>query len=153
MDNEIKIVYNNIVGNVNLAEGWGFSAYIEFNNKNILFDTGGDGYKFLKNIEKMDIKMDEIDFVFLSHNHWDHTGGFEDIVDKFKNTKMYIPKDFNYREYADKNIDFDIIEKFNKLNDKIYTTGQMGKDIIEQSLILDSEKGLIVIAGCAHPGI
>jgi 7,8-dihydropterin-6-yl-methyl-4-(beta-D-ribofuranosyl)aminobenzene 5'-phosphate synthase len=29
----------------------------------------------------------------------------------------------------------------------------MGTDIIEHSLIFDTSKGLIVITGCAHPGV
>jgi 7,8-dihydropterin-6-yl-methyl-4-(beta-D-ribofuranosyl)aminobenzene 5'-phosphate synthase len=35
----------------------------------------------------------------------------------------------------------------------VYTTGELGKEIREQSLILDSDKGLYVITGCAHPGL
>jgi 7,8-dihydropterin-6-yl-methyl-4-(beta-D-ribofuranosyl)aminobenzene 5'-phosphate synthase len=35
----------------------------------------------------------------------------------------------------------------------VHLTGPMGSQIIEQSLILDSAEGTIVITGCAHPGI
>jgi len=35
----------------------------------------------------------------------------------------------------------------------VYTTGELGTDIKEQSLVLDSGKGLYVLAGCAHPGL
>jgi 7,8-dihydropterin-6-yl-methyl-4-(beta-D-ribofuranosyl)aminobenzene 5'-phosphate synthase len=35
----------------------------------------------------------------------------------------------------------------------IFTTGQMGTSPIEQSLVVDTSEGLVVITGCAHPGI
>ena len=35
----------------------------------------------------------------------------------------------------------------------IYTTGSLGTTIQEQSLVLETENGLIVITGCAHPGV
>ncbi|MCD6240216.1 hypothetical protein J7K27_01655 [Candidatus Bathyarchaeota archaeon] len=40
-----------------------------------------------------------------------------------------------------------------KISDFIYTTGELYGPPKEQSLIIDSKKGLIVITGCAHPGI
>jgi len=35
----------------------------------------------------------------------------------------------------------------------VFSTGEMGTQIKEQSLILNTSKGLVVITGCAHPGI
>ena len=35
----------------------------------------------------------------------------------------------------------------------VWTTGQLGTSIKEQSLVINIESGLVVIAGCAHPGI
>ncbi|KPL20229.1 MAG: hypothetical protein AMJ93_12445 [Anaerolineae bacterium SM23_84] len=35
----------------------------------------------------------------------------------------------------------------------IYTTGKMGVNIPEQGLVLKTTQGLVVITGCAHPGI
>ncbi|CAD7777773.1 MAG: hypothetical protein KCCBMMGE_00618 [Candidatus Methanoperedenaceae archaeon GB37] len=40
-----------------------------------------------------------------------------------------------------------------KISDSIYTTGELYGPPEEQSLIIDSKKGLVVITGCAHPGI
>ena len=37
--------------------------------------------------------------------------------------------------------------------DDVYLTGEMGSDIMEQSLILRTGDGLVVITGCSHPGI
>jgi 7,8-dihydropterin-6-yl-methyl-4-(beta-D-ribofuranosyl)aminobenzene 5'-phosphate synthase len=35
----------------------------------------------------------------------------------------------------------------------LYSTGELGVWIKEQSLILHTDKGIILITGCAHPGI
>ena len=40
-----------------------------------------------------------------------------------------------------------------KISDFVYTTGELYGPPEEQALIIDSKKGLIIITGCAHPGI
>ena len=35
----------------------------------------------------------------------------------------------------------------------VFSTGELGSSIKEQSLIVETDAGLIVITGCAHPGI
>jgi 7,8-dihydropterin-6-yl-methyl-4-(beta-D-ribofuranosyl)aminobenzene 5'-phosphate synthase len=35
----------------------------------------------------------------------------------------------------------------------VYSTGEMGIQIKEQSLILNTKKGLIIVTGCSHQGI
>jgi 7,8-dihydropterin-6-yl-methyl-4-(beta-D-ribofuranosyl)aminobenzene 5'-phosphate synthase len=52
-----------------------------------------------------------------------------------------------------RNIQFILIETPKKLFEHVYSTGQLGDGIQEQSLILDTPKGLVIITGCAHPGI
>ncbi len=36
---------------------------------------------------------------------------------------------------------------------QIFTTGELGRGVKEQSLVLDVDARLVVITGCAHPGI
>ena len=54
---------------------WGFSALIEADGQRILFDTGSREQTVLQNAKELNITLDGIDNVFLSHNHKDHTGG------------------------------------------------------------------------------
>ena len=37
--------------------------------------------------------------------------------------------------------------------DHVRATGELGTAIVEQSLIVETDKGLVVITGCAPPGI
>ncbi|HZX11637.1 MAG TPA: MBL fold metallo-hydrolase, partial [Acidobacteriota bacterium] len=45
------------------------------------------------------------------------------------------------------------IESFQKIGENVYTSGVISGWINEQSLVLDSKKGLVLITGCAHPRI
>jgi 7,8-dihydropterin-6-yl-methyl-4-(beta-D-ribofuranosyl)aminobenzene 5'-phosphate synthase len=54
---------------------WGFSAMIEADGQRILFDTGSREKTVIQNAKELKINLDNIDNVFLSHNHKDHTGG------------------------------------------------------------------------------
>jgi len=54
---------------------WGFSAMIEADGQRILFDTGSREKTVIQNAKELKINLDNVDNVFLSHNHKDHTGG------------------------------------------------------------------------------
>ena len=72
-------IYDNYKVNPDLKTGWGFSCFIKIEGKNILFDTGADSETLFSNMEKMGINPKEIDFVFISHLHGDHTGGLAEF--------------------------------------------------------------------------
>ena len=57
----------------------GFSAYIEADGKKILFDTGYSD-AFLNNAGKMKIDLLDLDYIILSHGHFDHTGGLWHLI-------------------------------------------------------------------------
>jgi len=40
-----------------------------------------------------------------------------------------------------------------QISDFVYTTGETGTRIREQSLVLNAKEGLIVVTACAHPGV
>jgi 7,8-dihydropterin-6-yl-methyl-4-(beta-D-ribofuranosyl)aminobenzene 5'-phosphate synthase len=46
-----------------------------------------------------------------------------------------------------------VISAATQIDNGVYTTGRLGEDIKEQSLIVQSEKGNIIITGCSHPGL
>src|SRR3989339_2068614 len=72
---EIKIIYNNTSIQKGMKPAWGFSALIKYNDKNILFDTGGKPDLLLGNMKALNISPEAITDIFISHGHWDHTGG------------------------------------------------------------------------------
>lgn len=153
----IKVIYNNIVDDDRFEGEGGLSCVVEGLEKTILFDTGGDGKVLMRNMEKMGIEPGSIDMVILSHDHWDHTGGLESFLEENSDVMLFVPSSFSAR--------FKDLAKEKKVKAVVdvkgpmelcagaYTTGEMGEEIIEQSLVVATSRGAVVITGCAHPGI
>ncbi|MBS3740759.1 MAG: MBL fold metallo-hydrolase [Candidatus Cloacimonetes bacterium] len=145
---KITIIYDNTSYQKNLKKNWGFSALIEYHNKNILFDTGTNGEILLANMKKLNIDPQKIEQVFISHYHYDHTGGLSAFLNKNRNIEILAPPSF-------RGIHNDVVVKYydspQEISDDIYTTGEIAG--IEQSLCLKNKKGIVIIVGCSHPGI
>lgn len=67
----------------------GISLYIETLGKKILFDAGKDGL-FSENAEKLNVNIADIDYLVLSHAHYDHTGGLKTFLDKNSKGKIIL---------------------------------------------------------------
>jgi len=90
---KVTIIYDNTSVSPDLQADWGFSALVEVKGRKILFDTGADGDILLFNMEKLKINTKEIEDVFISHFHWDHTGGlysFLQLNNKVKSGLLHI---------------------------------------------------------------
>ncbi|RLI82322.1 MBL fold metallo-hydrolase [Archaeoglobales archaeon] len=149
------IIYDNYQFRKDLPTGWGFSCVV-ISNKTLLFDTGGDGRLLLHNLKSIGLDPKDVDYVFLSHIHHDHTGGLFDFLECNSNVTVFLPKSFPWKFKDEvKRTGARIVEVSGpeKLVENFYSTGEMGFWIKEQSLIISTERGLVVITGCAHPGI
>ena len=155
-DVTITVVYNNVPYNNGLTTAWGISCLIEGLEETILFDTGGDGAILLDNMEKLKINPTEVNTVVLSHIHADHIGGLWSLLERNSQTAVYFPESFpasfknRVRGLCRENIP---VHEPLKICKRVWSTGELGDRIKEQSLIIDTPKGLIVITGCAHAGI
>jgi 7,8-dihydropterin-6-yl-methyl-4-(beta-D-ribofuranosyl)aminobenzene 5'-phosphate synthase len=62
----------------------GFSALATARQRNrtttVLFDVGPYGDVWLANAERLSVDLSTIDVLFLSHWHWDHSGGITTVV-------------------------------------------------------------------------
>ncbi|EJP6473613.1 MBL fold metallo-hydrolase [Clostridium sporogenes] len=177
----------------------GLSMYINTPRCNIIFDTGSSG-NFIKNAEKLNIDLQETNYMILSHAHYDHCGGVRSFIESIKcYPELYISEYFfensnkfkmgKEREYKYLGIDFD--EKY--LIDNGIPINYVEKDILEiepniflvtnfkqdnkfeeftpnmvikkgegyildnfkeeMALVINTYKGLVVLAGCSHVGI
>ncbi len=154
-------IYDNVSLERGIIPGWGFSALLSGPGFELLFDTGAD-LKILKdNMKLLEISPNSLDGIFLSHSHCDHVGGLSAILRKNPDLKVYLTEGFP-RVLKDKIKDYGAeLVKFNKPEEilpNLHSTGEIkcdyrGNDLPEQSLILSTEKGPVVITGCAHPGI
>lgn len=65
----------------------GLCIYLETEKYKCLLDTGASDI-FIRNAEKMVIDLEDVDYVFISHGHSDHTGGLKSFLEI--NTKAKI---------------------------------------------------------------
>jgi 7,8-dihydropterin-6-yl-methyl-4-(beta-D-ribofuranosyl)aminobenzene 5'-phosphate synthase len=70
---------------------WGYAALIEVDGHKILFDTGNKPKTVLQNALDLNIDLSDVEDVFLSHNHSDHTGGVVDFKKSFETKKSESP--------------------------------------------------------------
>jgi 7,8-dihydropterin-6-yl-methyl-4-(beta-D-ribofuranosyl)aminobenzene 5'-phosphate synthase len=194
----ITIICENTVGRrIGLGEH-GFSALIETDKGNYLFDTGS-GQSVVKNSLELNKDLRTIKKIFLSHGHYDHSGGLPEVLklrgkvdvhahphifldrvhvikEDGKETRRFVGLPFK-RSYLESlganfilNKDFIEIEKgifltgevprktsFEKPDPTLFSEkeGKTDQDLFwdDQSLVLDTDKGLILILGCAHSGM
>jgi len=153
---KITICFDNRPNKLGFPTLWGFSCYIRTDWQTILFDTGSNGRVLLKNMQGLQLGIDEIETLFLSHPHWDHIGGLDSILEKNPQVDIYLPDSFSHhlvRDLKSMAKEVTVVEKEPlKVLPYAYSTGTMG-EVGEQALIIDTPKGIIVITGCAHPGI
>jgi 7,8-dihydropterin-6-yl-methyl-4-(beta-D-ribofuranosyl)aminobenzene 5'-phosphate synthase len=198
MKTRITVLCENLVGRLIGSGEHGFSAFIETDQGNYLFDAGS-GHSVVPNSLMLDKDLKTIRKVFLSHGHFDHTGGLPEVLklrgnvdvhahphifldrihvvkENGKETKRFIgiPYKKSYLEFLGANFilnkDFVEVQKgmfltgevprktsFEKPDLRLFSEidGKMVQDIFwdDQSLILDTEKGLVLILGCAHSGM
>lgn len=78
----------------------GVSYYIEDGSEKILFDTGYSSV-MMENARKMNIDLNGVTKLVISHGHDDHTGGLKYFLNKKKNIELIAhPECFNYKEDA-----------------------------------------------------
>jgi len=194
----VTVLCENTIGKLIGSGEHGFSAFIETESGNYLFDTGS-GHPVVANSLVLNRDLRTIKKVFLSHGHYDHTGGLPEVLklrgevdvhghpqvfsDRFhvfkeneKEIRRFVGIPFKKRYLESLGANFILQKEFTEVAKAIYLTGEVGRrtpfekadprlfsemdgkmvqDIFldDQSLILDTEKGLILILGCAHSGM
>jgi 7,8-dihydropterin-6-yl-methyl-4-(beta-D-ribofuranosyl)aminobenzene 5'-phosphate synthase len=129
---------------------------VEGPEKTILFDTGGEGDVLMANMEALGLDPRKVDVVVLSHAHRDHTGGLKEFLKANPDVVVYVPQSFDEgfkRRASDSASRVVEIDQTTSICENVYSTGEMGYSIKEQGLIVRTRRGIIVVTGCAHPGI
>jgi 7,8-dihydropterin-6-yl-methyl-4-(beta-D-ribofuranosyl)aminobenzene 5'-phosphate synthase len=152
---KITIVYDNTLYEPELTAGWGFSALIEYEGHTLLFDTGADGQALLNNMAALHINPRDIEAVVLSHNHNDHTGGLNALLSTGVQPTVYLLPSFPSSLKQPVSQVTTVIETTpdQVITEGIVTTGEMDGSTPEQAIAIEIEQGIVILTGCAHPGI
>lgn len=152
----VTVLYDNYLHMEGTKNDWGFSCFVKGMEKDILFDTGMNPDILFHNIEKLKVNPGDPELVVISHEHYDHTGGLWKFLDTNPNITVYFPHSFPAdftRKVEESKAQAAPVNEPVEVCKHVFLTGEMGNAIKEQSLILDTDKGLILITGCSHPGI
>jgi len=142
-DNEVKIKGRK------LKAGWGFSSLIETaNTPPILFDTGADSATLLHNMKELGIDAKGIGIVVISHAHGDHTGGLRGVLEVNKQAEIYVPASL-WGSIPGRKVT--TVTEPVQISEEVFSTGELKG--IEQSLAIKTDKGVLVMVGCSHPGV
>ena len=137
---------------------WGVSFLI---GEDVIFDTFGDPGVLLNNIHRFNIDITKIRHIVISHDDWDHISGLWYLIHDRKDITVYACPGFKEDiKSRIRSFGVQLVEAAGSIiiKEDIYSTGQLcseseGRLIYEQSLTIKTAKGLLIITGCAHPGI
>lgn len=152
----LTVVYDNYSVDSDLQTSWGFGCVVKTEKTTVLFDTGGDGSILLSNMKKVGRAPGDVDVVAISHVHGDHVGGLAGFLEDNNQVTVYIPAslpDSTREMIGRKGARYVDITESRRIVDDVHTAGELGTWIKEQSLIVESTHGLIIVTGCAHPGV
>jgi 7,8-dihydropterin-6-yl-methyl-4-(beta-D-ribofuranosyl)aminobenzene 5'-phosphate synthase len=153
---EIRVVFDNTSARDDLRRSWGFSAVVDFGGHRVLFDAGSDPILLLEHLEKMQIDPGTIEHAVISHQHGDHLRGVYWVFEKNPTMTVHFldcfPDEAFRRAAALKMKPHRVKEPF-EVVPGVHSTGIVDGLPPEQSLAIETSKGLVMIVGCSHPGL
>ena len=153
---KITILYDNYIHKEGTKSDWGFACLIEGLEKTILFDTGTRGDILYHNISQMIVNINKVDQVVISHHHRDHFGGLQSVLEKNHTVTVHLLQSTPVsvqQQVKETGANVKLVDTSIEICKNVFLTGELGEQIKEQALILKTNKGLIVLTGCSHPGI
>ena len=197
---KITVLCENTAGKpLGMTGEHGFSAFVEKDGQQILFDTG-QGMSLAQNAKVLGIDLAKVKTVVLSHGHYDHTGGLPAVLFPPRDVQIVAHPDIFTEKYAERDTSegkkhtfigmrysrdylvetfgarFILTNEFTEIASGMYFSGEVPrvteferpdtrlkvkeKNILKEdpllddvSLLIESDKGPVLLLGCAHAGV
>ena len=141
----------------------GLSLYVRYSGMSLLLDAGESG-DFIQNARQLGCPLDAIHTAVLSHGHYDHANGFPALFRLNAAVKLYARPAVLEPEYADDGRyiglstllreeyagRFDLSDEQRSLASGLWLVPDSVEH--EQSLVAETENGLVVMNSCCHAG-
>ncbi|TYB34621.1 MAG: MBL fold metallo-hydrolase [Flexistipes sinusarabici] len=132
---KLTFLTDNYTDSRNLLAEHGFSCLINFMGYNFLFDTG-QTISMRHNADILGKSLETLDAVFLSHGHYDHTGGLKYISDKKNKPDVYCSNKIT-DDHGKKNSDNEY--KYTGIENQILKGKNLNFSYIDNSINLTPE--------------
>jgi 7,8-dihydropterin-6-yl-methyl-4-(beta-D-ribofuranosyl)aminobenzene 5'-phosphate synthase len=152
---KVTYLYDNTAAVPGVREDWGFACLVEAHGKRVLFDTGTKPDVLRHNAEALRVDLGRLDALVFSHDHTDHVGALPALGPR-PGLPLFYAQGFNSAAIgAFRNTGARLVpvSTSTEVAPGIRTSAEFGTSIKEEALLVDSADGLVVIVGCAHPGI
>lgn len=95
----IKVLIENTgSGHGALQTEHGLSLYVETPESKFVFDCGASGLAW-RNAKFLNVKLSQINFAVISHSHYDHAGGFPELMKYAAPKILYTGEDFWHEKF------------------------------------------------------
>ena len=158
---KVTTLVDNDVWKRGLSSSWGLSLYVEINREEerhtILMDTSGSFGTLFNNAAKLEVNLSNVEAIFISHWHGDHCGSLSHVLPLLRqSTPVYVPSESSsgIRKIREARGTAMVCSDPAEFMEGVMSTGEIGGGTSEHSLMINvKNKGLIILTGCAHPGV
>jgi 7,8-dihydropterin-6-yl-methyl-4-(beta-D-ribofuranosyl)aminobenzene 5'-phosphate synthase len=152
----------------------GFSVLVDVDGERTLFDTGRRSAYLTHNLDYLEVDVNTVDRVVISHMHIDHIGGLEKFLEmRDEAVDVIIPPDgermtdvkflgipikkvglSNISKEARSKMTPSAVGEWTQLSKSLFLSGTPGSGGIDENiLVLMTTGGPVMICGCCHCGI
>jgi 7,8-dihydropterin-6-yl-methyl-4-(beta-D-ribofuranosyl)aminobenzene 5'-phosphate synthase len=156
-DVRVSLLYDNAAIRGDLIPYWGLTRLVQCDERTILFDAEAKPAVLRHNMAALGVDQSRIEAIAISHEHSDLLSRISAFSRK-SITLVYLPRDARIYEMTSEALrnaaaQIVVVSELTGIAPFIRISKPLGGFRFEQVLVIDTWNGLVVIVGCAHPGI